>query len=64
MDDFRLQHAYKDCGCGSLVVNPELLTQILKDGKIPVLRLVGDLDNLEAEVIPSGEDTPFIAISQ
>jgi len=64
MSDFKLQHTNKECLCGQLFVNPDTLTQILKDGQIPLLRLVGNLDNMEAEVIPSGKDTPFIAISQ
>ncbi len=64
--EYKLQHTQECDGCGLLSVDPKALTKVLKNGQIPLLRLIGELDNLRAEIVPyelETRDPPFIAIS-
>jgi hypothetical protein len=63
MAEYELQHRQENCDCTPLTVDSQAVTQILQDAQIPLLRLVGDLNDLRAEIVPSGKENPYIAIS-
>ena len=64
MGEYSVDHQEPNCRCELLQVKPTSLTTILENGdRIPLLRLTGDLKNLDAEIIESTDNTPYIAIS-
>jgi hypothetical protein len=62
---YKEQHEDVGCNCDQLVVPESAITPLplFKEGKFPLLLLKGDLHNLTYEIIESGDDAPFIAIS-
>jgi hypothetical protein len=65
MSKYHVSHQQESsCQCKQLEVDGTLLTKILeKDGRVPLLRLKENLQNLEAELVESTDSTPYIAIS-
>ena len=59
-----LRHHEEDCHCKPLKVDPKKLDSILMDGdKIPLLRLVGDINYLDSEIVESGSGVDYVALS-
>ena len=64
MGAFQLQHQQEGCLCDPLEVDSgELTTVLRKDNKFPLLRFTGDLHGLNAEVVESKPEVPYVAIS-
>ena len=66
MSKYQVGHETDSCTCSLLEVDQDALTKILKKGdSFPLLRLTGDLNNLDLELVDSAENTPssYIAIS-
>ncbi|KIN08693.1 hypothetical protein OIDMADRAFT_175455 [Oidiodendron maius Zn] len=65
MDKYQVGHLGDGCECGeTLVVDSEELTRILFQGdQIPLLRIVGGLQDMTIELVESTSDSKYIAIS-
>lgn len=64
MSNYQLQHQMEGCGCGKAIVDSNELTAILeKEENFVLLRFVGDDDDLRVELVESGPDIPYVAIS-
>jgi hypothetical protein len=64
MSNHKVGHENPDCSCEELFVQPHDLEDILlKEDRVPLLRLKGDLHGLEAQLVESDDNTPYIAIS-
>ena len=64
LSNHKVGHENSDCSCGELFVQPhDLEVILLKEDRVPLLRLTGDLHGLEAQLVESDDNTPYIAIS-
>jgi hypothetical protein len=62
---YKLSHVNSECSCLPLAVDDSIIISILHDeDTIPLLRFVGDLDDIRIEIVPSSRDTLYIAISR
>jgi hypothetical protein len=59
-----IRHYKEDCYCKHVEVDPKELDSILMGGeKIPLLRLVGDVNSLYSKIVESGSQVDYVALS-
>jgi hypothetical protein len=64
MENYHVGHLEDDCTCSELFIDTSEITGILLHGnKIPLLRFVGGMEDLKAEIVESTCESKYIAIS-
>ena len=64
MSNYKVAHEEPGCSCKELAIQPEALEEILyKEDRVPLLRLTGDMHNLNVELVESDIDLPYVAVS-
>jgi hypothetical protein len=64
LGSYQSKHQLEDCSCDDLVVNATDLTNILlQEEKYPMLRFKGGVEDLGYDIVESGLNTPYVAIS-
>jgi len=61
---YGLTHVEDDCNCEYIDIDNKEVVAVLKQGdSIPLLRFVGNKDNLRIEVVKSTKNLPYVTIS-
>jgi hypothetical protein len=64
--DYEVRHVEspRSCKCKLVHVDNSVIFSMLeKTNCIPLLRFIGGMDDLRIDIVPSSEDTPYVAIS-
>lgn len=65
-DEYQTKHRQTGCMCRQVSVDPGKVHAILKDGALPLLKILetnGDLETVDVEVVASSPATEYVAIS-
>jgi hypothetical protein len=64
LESYQSKHQTEDCSCDDLLVNSaDLTTILLQEEKYPMLRFKGGVEDLDYDIVESGLNTPYVAIS-